>query len=149
MDNQPDDLSELERRLTACRPASQGLDADAMLFAAGRAAAPRRLLWPALTGFFAVLALALGVWGTAERAERLALGRQLGRPSDAIPEPAPPPAESPEPQRSADEWLTARRALEQGLEAWPPRPFDTTATPGLPSDAAVLTVGRRDVLLDP
>lgn len=149
MDPHPDDLSELERRLSASRPAAEGLDADAMLFAAGRAAGSSRLLWPALTGFFAVLALALGGWAMAERAERLASVPPPSRPAEARPEPAPPPVESPEPQRSADEWLTARRALEEGLEAWPPRPFDPTATPGLRSDAAVLTVGQRDVLLEP
>jgi hypothetical protein len=143
----PDDLSELERRLSARRPSASGLDADAMLFAAGRAAGASRFPWPALAGLLAALALGLGCWATAERSERLALSRLALQP--ASPPPVTVPAVPSEPHGPADDWLSARRALEEGLEAWPPRAYDTTATPNPVPDAAVFTVGRRDVLLEP
>jgi hypothetical protein len=152
----PDDLSELERRLSAWQPSSEGLDADAMLFAAGRAAGPPhrvRFVWPALTGFLAVLALAFGVWATTERAERLALDQRLRQLSAAPSEPVSSPSVPDDPPRTdeptADAWLTARRALEDGLEAWPPRPIDTPATADPIITVPVLMVGQRDALLDP
>jgi len=45
------ELNDLERRLSAWRPAAEGLDPDAVLFAAGRASVrpgPARFAWPAL-----------------------------------------------------------------------------------------------------
>ena len=156
MHTHSDDLSEMERRLSAWQPAPEGLDADAMLFAAGRAAVPRsrfRFVWPALTGFLAVLALLFGVWATTERAERLALDRQLRELSPVPPEPVSSPAVPSEPLTAdepiADDWLTARRALENGLEAWPPRSIDTPVPPGPIPTVPVLMVGQRDALLDP
>ena len=151
----PDDLSELERRLSACQPAPEGLDADAMLFAAGRAAGPHRVrfVWPALTGFLAVLALVMAVWATPERAERLALARHLRQLSPAPSEPVSTPTVPSEPptadEPTADNWLTSRRALEQGLEAWPPQAIETPTTPGPIPTVPVLMVGQRDALLDP
>ena len=154
--DRPDDLSELERQLSACQPAREGLDADAMLFAAGRAAAPparSRLAWPALTGVLALLALSFGVWATVERAERLALTRHLRQLSPAPPEAVSPPGTTAEPptadEPTGDNWLTARRALDHGLEAWPPRVIDTPLTPDPFSTDPVLTVGRRNALLEP
>ena len=80
MDTQPssneDDLSDVERRLTGWQPAAERLDADAMLFAAGRAAGQGglgRLLWPACCVLLVVQAAGLLVWGLAERAERFPL----------------------------------------------------------------------------
>src|SRR5260370_13561380 len=75
-----DDLSDVERRLAGWQPASGNLDADAMLFAAGRAAGPHgpgRLLWPAVCALLAVQAAGLAVWGLSERAERQALASRL------------------------------------------------------------------------
>jgi hypothetical protein len=60
---QPDELTPLERQLAACRPSAAGLDADAMLFAAGRAAArpgAARHVWPVLACGFVTVSLALG-----------------------------------------------------------------------------------------
>jgi hypothetical protein len=155
--DRPDDLNELERRLSAWEPARRGLDPDSMLFAAGRASARRgraRFAWPALTGLLAALAVALGAWASAERAGRLALAHQLAlRPAApdpvAPPDPAgpaePPPGEAPTP----DSLLAAHRALEQGLEAWSPRAF-RARTPRPPGPGpAVLQAGHRDALLDP
>ena len=69
-----DELSDFERHLAGWQPAPGGLDADAMLFAAGQAAGQRgrgRLLGPALCVLFAVQGAGLGAWGLSERAERL------------------------------------------------------------------------------
>ncbi len=49
--NHEDDLSEFERLLAGWQPSSDGLNADAMLFAAGQAAARRgrsQRIWPIL-----------------------------------------------------------------------------------------------------
>ena len=147
----PDDLNDVERRLSAWRPSVEGLDADAMLFAAGRAVAPRRFLWPALASCLAVLAVSLGLWATAERNERLALDRQLRERSAPVseltPDISPEPSTVDEP--SPDGWLSAHRALEHGLDAWPPLAMDTPSSPGPLSLEPVFTVGQRDALLVP
>ena len=75
-----DDMNDLERRLSGWRPSAAGLDADAVLFAAGRASVRRpraRLLWPALSGCLALLAAALGVALVQERGARLELAALL------------------------------------------------------------------------
>src|SRR5262249_11142884 len=134
-------------------PATAGLDAEAMLFAAGRASvrpARARFVWPALTGCLAVLSVLLGVWLAGERAERVSLTQQL-RPQAPAPGPSPP-AVLPEPPTSdgpnPNSVLAARRALEQGLEAWPPMATGA-GTPGAGSaDSAVLRMGRYDALPD-
>ena len=73
-----EDLSEFERRLASWAPAADGLNIEAMLFAAGRASArpdPTRL-WPTLAVCSTVLAVALGIWLAAERNDRQNLARQ-------------------------------------------------------------------------
>ena len=156
--DRPDDLSEVERQLAAWAPAADGLDADAMLFAAGRDSAqshPARFLWPALAGCLAVLSVVLGVWLAAERAERLNLARQLEiQAPTTVPPPAfptvspldPPIAEA----RSPDSLLASRPALEQGLDAWPPVAVGGAVSSGPSSpESPVLRVGSRDVLFGP
>jgi hypothetical protein len=154
--DRPDDLTDLERRLAACAPSAEGLDADAMLFAAGRASARRgRLVWPALTAGLAVLSVALGAWLVAERAARLELARQLQQPAPA---PAPPTAApvapaAPEPPTANEppqsSVLAFRQALEKGLDAWPSAPPSDADPPGPPRpDPPVLRVGRPDSLPD-
>jgi hypothetical protein len=156
-DPRPDDLSETERRLSAWEPDPRGLDPDAMLFAAGRAAArggPSRFLWPALACSLAVLAAGLGAWGSAERAGRLALAGQL-RQLPQAPSPAPSPVVLPAEAPTADEpapssFLTARHALERGLDAWTSQAVVRAGPPGPPpQDTPVLRVGQREALLDP
>ncbi len=151
-----DDLSPLERRLAAWQPAADGLDADAMLFAAGRASVRPgrgRFLWPALTGLLCVLLAAEGVWLAVERSERLSLARQMRKqPPASSPLPAPPavPAESySDDAASPDSLLTARRTYEQGLEAWPPESEGQTGTAEAPSNVRILQVRHPDGLLDP
>lgn len=152
MDTHPDDLNEMERRLSSWRPTSDGLDADAMLFAAGVAAGrpgAARFFWPGVSGCLALLVLVLSGWGMAERRERLILARQLPpapapvRPADAAPEP-----------RTADEevapnsLLAAHRAVEEGLDEWPAGAVPVQSTDPLPLEAPVLRVGQRGALLD-
>jgi hypothetical protein len=76
----PDDLNELERRLASWAPTPEGLNTDAMLFAAGRASARSsgaRLVWPVVSGGLALVVVFLGIRLSAERAERLAMLQEL------------------------------------------------------------------------
>jgi hypothetical protein len=157
----PEDMNELERRLSAWQPSGDGLDADAVLFAAGRASvkpSPARFGWQALTTLLTGLAVVLSLWLVAERNERQVLARRLGEyPLAPIVNPSPPPAahaapvESPDPDEPApDSYLASRRALEKGLDAWPSRvvlrsgPTDPSLT-----NPPILTLGQRDALLEP
>jgi hypothetical protein len=156
MDTQPrpDDLTDLERHLAGCAPSADGLDADAMLFAAGRASARRgRLAWPALTACLAVLSVVLGVWLAAERAERKELAQRLQRPAPMQtppPEGAAPPAPAPEPptadQPPGGSVLASHQALEQGLDAWPPAALSAGDAPS--PERPVLRVGLPGSLPD-
>jgi hypothetical protein len=154
--DRPDDLSPLERRLSSWQPSAAGLDADAMLFAAGRASAqpgPGRFVWPALTGVLGVFAVVLGAWLVVERSERLALVEQLRRKAPvSSPSPSPPavPAEAgSDDAASPDSFLTARRAYDKGLDAWPPQPDGRTGSAQVLANSPVYQVGHRDKLLDP
>lgn len=144
-----DNLNDLERRLSAWAPASAGLDPDAMLFAAGRASAGRgRYGWPALSVLLAAVSVALGVWVSAERAERIALAEQLRRHDPSPPAPPVVPTETPSAEAPAsNSLLAAHLGLEHGLDAWPPRSIGKV-TASAPS-APVLEVRHRDKLLDP
>jgi hypothetical protein len=152
-------MNELERRLAAWQPAVAGLDADALLFAAGRASARPgavRFVWPALAACASLLAIALGIWLVDERAERMALARQLRQqshmlantPAQSSPsDPTPAQVEEEPPQ---DSYLAGHRALDKGLEAWPmsavirPDPLGP-----IPPHSSVFRAGRLDGLLDP
>lgn len=71
-----DDLKALERRLAEWRPATEGLDTDAMLYTAGMEAGRRgrgRVLWPTLCLALAIACAGLGTWGLTERSEHQAL----------------------------------------------------------------------------
>lgn len=156
-----EDLNELERRLSAWQPSAEGLDADAALFAAGRASmrpGPARFVWPALTALMTTLAVILGLGLASERSERLALARQLlDQPPAPVVKPSPLPASNTAPVESPrldepppDSYLASRRALENGLDAWPSR---TVVHSGPPEHALtnppILQLGQRDTLLDP
>jgi hypothetical protein len=129
---QPDELTPLERQLATCQPSAAGLDADAMLFAAGRAAAPAsrpRFVWPIISCGFAFLSLVLAVGLASERSERRALADSLRqRPfvtEALVAAVMPPPAMSP------DSYLAARRMIEHDADAWPAH--DETIPDGGPS----------------
>jgi hypothetical protein len=153
--DRPDDLSELERKLSAWEPTAAGLDAEAMLFAAGRAAARPgsiRFVWPTLTVVLAILATGLGIGLSEERTERKLLAERLRQQAPPFVSPSAPAAVIPTEPPSADapspeSFLAAHRALENGLETWRPRP----AIPGDPSvsEGLVMRVGQPYALLDP
>ena len=74
-----DDLTDLERRLAALRPASGGLDRDRMLFDAGRASARaegRARAWALSAAASALVAVGLGVGLARERSRALGLERR-------------------------------------------------------------------------
>jgi hypothetical protein len=115
---QPDELTLLERQLAACRPSAAGLDADAMLFAAGRAVAERRrpeLAWPAVACGFAVLALGLAGGWVLERAERVALANRLQGHRLAAEMPRPP-AVTRTAELAPDSYLAARRMIDRDVD---------------------------------
>jgi hypothetical protein len=125
-----DDLSDLERRLAACRPAATGLDADAMLFAAGQAAARRggsSVVWPALAGGFAILSLTLWAGLMNERSERRELAERFGRMPTTVVE-TPPPIVAPSPP-APDSYLAIRQLMDQDGDAWLAR-SDNLSGPG-------------------
>lgn len=157
--NDAGDLNELERRLSSWQPAAEGLSTDAMLFAAGRAAAGKsaaRFVWPALACLMTLAAIVLGIRLSSERTERQMLAKRLHEQSPAPTRPPSPSSESvplPAPaaeELSPDSFLASHRALEHGLDSWPPRAL-VLAHPPLPPSAnsVVLRVGQRDSLLDP
>jgi hypothetical protein len=156
--NHSDDLNELERRLSSWKPANAGLDAEVMLFEAGRASArsgPLRFVWPMLTAGATGLVIVLGFCLLAERGERLALAQQLHRQPPApestpVPPPSPVvPAESPTDDEPApNSYFATHRALAKGLDDWPERTIVRASdSPAPPSP--VLSVWSRDALLDP
>jgi hypothetical protein len=109
-------LNELERRLADWKPTPDGLNVDAMLFAAGRASVRNgkaRLAWPIVSGGLAVVAVFLGVRLGAERAERLALVQELHLGLANVPSVSPiaptPLRETP----AANAYLVLRRQWEQ------------------------------------
>ncbi len=154
MDTDPDDLRNLEQRLAACAPASAGLDADAVLFAAGRASVrpgAGRLAWASLAGLLAALSIVLGVWLAAERRERLELAQQIRQLNESRPTPSVPPADQPPTadQVPASSPFAIHQLLQRGLDGWPEPPATGTNEPGPPSaEPSVFRVGRPDSLPD-
>jgi hypothetical protein len=117
------DLNDLERQLSEWRPSTAGLDADRVLFAAGRASVRPgwgRIAWPILSGCLALLTAVLGVGLLQERTACLELTAQLHRPAVA---PAPSDIQNPttgpsaEPP-AADSYFAARRALSDNPDGW-------------------------------
>jgi hypothetical protein len=150
----PDELSGVEERLAHWRPGSGGLDADAMLFAAGLAAGRRgrhRFVAPALCGLMAVAAVSLGAWGMRERAERLALAGRLDQlTASAGPGQAPAVAALAEPSYtpSPDDYFHLRRHIEQDPNRW----LASAEAVGVPapertSPATIPRAGEREGLL--
>ncbi len=133
MQSDADALTDLERRLAGCRPSPAGLDADAMLFAAGRAAAHRRgsrVIWPVIACGFALLSLGLGAALVGERAERLALADRLSGPPAVIAETSSPPVVPL--SVPPDSYLAVRRQIEQGTDDWLAHPRPRGGVPVVP-----------------
>lgn len=148
-----DELNRLERRLASWRPADAGPNADAVLFAAGRASARTGVVaWTVAVGVLVVVAVALGAWAGVERSGRLELARQL-RERPTLPAVVPTPADRPSPEEppSHEGYLTARRiVLERGVDAWVAlaRSGDSNSALEQPEPTTFRT-GRRDRLLKP
>jgi hypothetical protein len=119
MHENPNDLTALERQLAACRPSAAGLDADAILFAAGQAAARKSgspVAWPVLAAGFACLSLILGAGLIGERSGRLALADRLNQLLAPVVEaPASIAAPSPQPL-PADSYFAIRRSIETSAD---------------------------------
>jgi hypothetical protein len=148
----PDDLNDLERRLSTWQPDEQGLHADAMLFAAGQSSATSlrsRLFWPTLTGVLALTLAGLASWLVVERSERMALTELLRQQTLPIPPEVEDPLPSDTP--SQDTYLPLRnRALDSEADPWrdsnpapsPPLGADTTET-------SSALIWLRDHLMNP
>jgi hypothetical protein len=122
-ESRSDDLSDLEQRLAAWKPTAQGLKYEDMLFAAGRASGPSRrvsLAWPVASACLTIVSVVLGVQLASERAERLALLRQLDQrvPETAV---AVKPADVPvgtTTQRDPESYLSLQRTWEKHPDGW-------------------------------
>jgi hypothetical protein len=154
------ELNDLERRLAVWQPATDGLDADAALFAAGRASVrpgASRFAWPALAGAMTLVAAVCASWLAVERTERLALAGQLQQrkvgpaPSPALPEPADSEPEQPLTlaQPAACSYLASHLLLQQDSDAWSD-PITRRANPPRPGapQAPVFQVWQRQGLPD-
>jgi hypothetical protein len=152
----PGDLNDLERRLSAMRPSTEGLDAGKMLFAAGRASVRPgwgRIAWPVVSACLVFLVATLGVGFAQERAARLELDAQLNRMRPAVvpaPSVEPDSAEFPSSDSPlANSYLAARRTMLLDMDAGPVlaqvRPAEG---PSMPSPA-ILKANSHDDLLDP
>jgi hypothetical protein len=147
----PDDLNDLAQRLAAWRPAQAGLDADRMLFDAGRAAArpgKAAIVWPVAAGCLSLLAAVLAIGLIHEHEENLALVRRLeARPAPTLP--APTPAQTdPLAALPPDAYLELRRALEEDPEGWP-EPVAGSSSGSTTSSPVVLRACDREAFLEP
>ena len=152
------DLSELERRLAGWLPDSRGLDADAMLFAAGRASAksPRQhWLWPGIAACSTLTAVTLGLWLASERAERLDLTQRLAQQESNRTAVKVVKSASNAPDANADidrpgrsSYLACQRLVKEGLESWPLEVDSNAESPGWPVPShRILQVRQREELL--
>jgi hypothetical protein len=151
-----DNLSDVEKRLRAWQPAGTGLDADAMLYAAGKAeargAVRGRAVWLMVACVLGISTAGFGSQLLVERAERQALAHEFRLRSGR---PVPPVAPLPEVPRGGQTmpengYLGVRNlVLEKGVEAWPVTnlPPDNPQDPPVPH-LPVLQVGSRDGLLE-
>jgi hypothetical protein len=143
----PDELNEIERRLTLLRPASGGLDRDRMLFEAGRASARaenRERVWAGAVAASIVVALVLGVGLVRERTLRLGLERAL---ATRTPE-ARPSSPIPIRELAPDSYLTLTRRALAGLDDSPRsarRPPEAAPDPTPPPLRAWSPAGLRDL----
>ena len=153
--NNREELNDLERRLSSWRPGVEGLDADAMLYAAGLAAGRagrQRLFLGTVAALLAMAAVGLGAWALTERAGRLDLAARLHQ-HDAAPEVkqwTTTVAQSDQPAPvSPFCYFNMRRRMEQESER------TLTSTPSIgsqsmppPPPTSVLKVGQDLRLLD-
>ncbi|HLW64837.1 MAG TPA: hypothetical protein VKS79_05910 [Gemmataceae bacterium] len=120
------EMNEIERRLAACAPAGDGLKADAMLFAAGRASArrsPATFLWPVAFTALSLLTITVYSMWMNEHQERIAMASQLRQILMAAPTSPLKPGTAPEEyDRGSGGLLEVHRALEQNRDPLPAEP---------------------------
>jgi hypothetical protein len=148
-------LSDLERRLGRWQPDAAGLDADAMLFAAGAASVERgggQRLWPASCGLLLGLSALLGTWALLERAERQMLAARLGdrTPSTVTMPSADFVASGSSYTPSPRDYLHLRRRAEQdtSYQLASLQPVRTEAAGAQPPESAILSARQWSDLLD-
>ena len=150
------ELNDMERLLSGLRPCQDGLDADAMLFAAGLAAgrqAKGKVLLSTVCGLLAVATAGLALWGLAQRQELIQLARhQQERVGDfrifagqRKPEQAPSVYEP-----SVDDYLSLRRAMEADPNDFVALSPAGNLRPGElpPPETEILNTGMRGNILD-
>ena len=148
------EMNDLERRLAACVPAVDGLNADAAMFAAGRASARRRpatFLWPVAFITLSLLTIAITSMWMNEHQDRVALASQL-REMLLMRTPSSPPKPamaSDEYQRSSSNLLEVHRALDEGRDPLPPEPVIYVGTSGPLVEPDILRADSLNHMLDP
>jgi hypothetical protein len=121
-----DELTDLEHRLAALRPATSGLDRDRTLFEAGRASARaegRARAWGFVAAASMLVAVGLGVGLARERARALDLERALVAAREApAPSAAPAPAPLPPIEIAPNSYLALSHRALAGLDEPPAAP---------------------------
>lgn len=148
MSEQPDDLTRLADALRTLAPRSPTFDREALMFRAGRAAAPRRWLWPSAAAALALVAMGLGaaLWlrpAPPPEVRVVHVRVEVPAPRPEPPETAPVVTEPPEPAPNGDYLILRRRVLDQGVDALAAPDNRPVAAPavklddllGLPPDA--------------
>lgn len=151
-----DELNDLERRLSEWRPSAAGLNADQMLFAAGRNSV--RPGWgrnasSLVSAGLAVLAIVLGVGLVQEREARrdlLAKFHEQRAPIDSGPYDVPATSEILAGEAaSVRDYVAARSALAQNPDAWlEVTKIEPPDGPSLPQ-RSILKAHSRGEMLEP
>jgi hypothetical protein len=140
-----DDLTDLERRLTALRPTAQALDRDRMLFEAGRASARGEgRAWVLSAAASALMVVGLGVALARERSRALGLERDLIAAGEVPAAPpiavtAAPREPSPPVEVAPDSYLALSRRALAGLDDLPAAPPHPPGDLGPPAPGRVLS----------
>lgn len=136
MPSDEQDLNELERALGGLRPARAGFDRDRVMFQAGQASAPRRLLWPATAGLMTAVAASLGLFlglrADPEPVERIVyvdrtVFEKAPAPLPPIPPETPEPKSRPQPEETpapgilatSSYWRLQEFAVRHGIDELP------------------------------
>jgi hypothetical protein len=150
------ELNDMERLLSGLRPCQDGLDADAMLFAAGLAAgrqAKGKVLLSTMCGLLAVATAGLALWGLAQRKELIQLARHQQERMDDFRTIAVQRKSEPAPsiyEPSFDDYLSLRRAMEADPDSFVALHPAGNLRPGElpPPEAEILKTGQRGNILD-
>jgi hypothetical protein len=153
-----DDLTDIERRLSAWRPNTEGLSREAMLFAAGVADGSLRRgrwLWPTLCAGLAVTTVALGTWVYSEHSELQLLLSRIQRVDERPLHSSAPSIDAPATARefatltSSNSYFNLRKHFEQDPAHWLASTESTGPVPlgPAPPEPAILRASQYDVLL--